>query len=137
MVVVYDGINSVISGSVLWVPLKRLDVIDLSWSQTFPIKFIGIVLAVIVWGAFEAFNSIFIAENINRLFKGEVRGWLAPGPVIFAVLNGLVHLSVGQGLEGFLTGFLSGYMVTIISSLTGNAWGGIMIQILTNSTGRL
>jgi hypothetical protein len=48
-----------------------------------------------------------------------------------------VHLIVGQGLEGFVESFASGYAIAIIPAVTGNAWGGLLVQTLTNAVGRL
>lgn len=61
-------------------------------------------------------------------------GWLAPGG--FALFNGSIHCAIGQGIEGFLTSFASGYAIGVIPAVTDNAWGSAVFQTLTNSVGR-
>jgi len=70
-------------------------------------------------------------ERMNRL----IQRWLPPAA--FALFNGSVHLIVGQGFEGFVTSFASGYAIAVVPAVTGNAWGGSLVQTLTNAVGRL
>jgi hypothetical protein len=46
------------------------------------------------------------------------------------------HLIVGQGLEVVITSFVSGYAVAVVPAVTGNGWGGTLVQTLTNAVGR-
>jgi hypothetical protein len=55
----------------------------------------------------------------------------------FALFNGGIHLIVGQGIEGFITSFASGYAITVVPAVTENAWGGTLVQTLTNAVGSL
>lgn len=42
---------------------------------------------------------------------------------------------MGQGWPGFWTSALSGIFVGLAPALTGNAWGGVLVQVLTNACG--
>lgn len=42
---------------------------------------------------------------------------------------------VGQGFEGI--SFASGYAITGIPAITGNAWRGTLVQTLANAVGRI
>lgn len=44
-----------------------------------------------------------------------------------------IHLIVGRGMEGFLTRFASGYAIAVVPAVTGNAWGGSLVQTLMNA----
>ncbi|MFI5228330.1 MAG: hypothetical protein ACHQWU_04630 [Gemmatimonadales bacterium] len=61
----------------------------------------------------------------------------ADGVLAFALFNGAVHVIVGQGLEGFLSSFASGYAIAVIPSVTGNAYGALLVQTLTNAAGHV
>ena len=43
---------------------------------------------------------------------------------------------MGQGLEVVITNFVSGYAVAVVPAVTGNGWGGTLVQTLTNAVGK-
>jgi hypothetical protein len=88
-----------------------------------------------VWGFLEGFFGTYFARKVNLLLHRSGQGWFAPGVLAFALFNGVAHLIVGQGLEGFLTSFASGYAIAVIPAVTGKAWGGTLVQTLTNAVG--
>jgi hypothetical protein len=90
---------------------------------------------VLNWGFLEGFFGIYFSRKINVIVGHSGRGWLCPGVLAFALFNGIVHVLVGQGLEGFLDSFASGYAIAVIPAVTGNAWGGTFVQTLTNAVG--
>jgi hypothetical protein len=57
--------------------------------------------------------------------------------VAFALFNGLIHMTVGQGVEGFMFSFASGYAIAVIPAVTKNAWGSALVQTLTDAVGKL
>ncbi len=102
-----------------------------------PLGLVGLAVTVLTWGFLEGFFGIYFARKVNLILGYSGRGWFAPGALAFAVFNGGVHLIVGQGFEGFLTSFASGYAITVVPAITENSWGGTMVQTLTNAVGRL
>jgi hypothetical protein len=133
----YDAALSFYDHAVLWVPLCRQPAIRNALAAGFPLNLLEIIITVVIWGFLEGFFGIYFARKINILLGHSGRGWLAPGVVAFALFNGGVHLIVGQGLEGFITSFASGYAIAVVPAVARNAWGGTLVQVLTNAVGKL
>jgi hypothetical protein len=123
--------------ALLWIPLRRQPAIRMSLAAGFPLSLLGITLTLAVWGFLEGFFGIYFARKVNLLLNHSGQGWFAPGVLAFAFFNGAVHLIVGQGAEGFITSFASGYAIAVVPALTGNAWGGTLVQTLTNAVGKV
>jgi hypothetical protein len=121
LAMIYNAGMSWHAGAVLWIPL------GLS----------GLAATVAAWGFFEAFFGVFFVRNLNQALGHDGRGWLSPGALGFALFNGLIHLTVGQGFEGFVTSFASGYAIGVVPAVTTNAWGSALVQTLTNAVGKL
>ncbi|HEY2392861.1 MAG TPA: hypothetical protein VGK22_16920, partial [Candidatus Angelobacter sp.] len=124
-------------GALLWIPLRNQPSVHNSLSLGFPLSIIGLASVVFAWGFVEGFFGIYFSRKVNLAFGHSSTGWLAPGVLAFALFNGVVHLFVGQSLEGFITSFASGYAIAVIPAVTGNAWGGTLVQTLTNAVGHL
>ena len=137
LAVLYDAAMSFYAHAVLWIPLRRQPAIRIALAAGFPLNLLGIVITVATWGFLEGFFGIYFARKINTLLGHSGRGWLAPGVLAFALFNGGVHLIVGQGLEGFITSFASGYAIAVVPAVVENAWGGTFVQALTNAVGNL
>ena len=101
-----------------------------------PLSLLGICLTVVTWGFLEGFFGIYLARKVNALTRHSGKGWFTPGVLAFALFNGGVHVLVGQGPEGFITSFASGYAIAVVPAVTGNAWGGTLVQALTNAVGK-
>jgi hypothetical protein len=121
----------------MWIPLQRQPAVRMSVAAGFPLGAAGLIVTVFTWGFLEGFFGIYFARKVNMMLGHSGCGWLAPGVLAFAIFNGGIHLLVGQGLEGFLTSSASGYAIAVIPAVTGNAWGGTLVQSLTNAVGRL
>jgi hypothetical protein len=135
--ILYDLGLSLSSHSLDWVPLIRQPATRIALASGPLFAPFGISLVVLVWGFLEGFFGIYLSQKVNIMAGHPGRGWLAPGVLAFALFNGGVHLLVGQGLEGFITSFASGYAITVVPAVTGNAWGGALVQMLTNAAGPL
>jgi len=109
----------------------------MSLAAGYPLSLVGLAVTVLTWGFLEGFFGIYFAQKVNTALGHRGCGWFAPGTVAFALFNGVVHVLVGQGFQGFMTSFASGYAITVVPAITRNAWGGTLVQILTNSVGRL
>jgi len=137
LAVIYDLASSWNRGALLWIPLGRHTGIRMSLAAGLPWSFVGIAIAIAIWGFMEAFFGIFFARKLNLALGSSGRGWLSPGALGFALFNGIIHLALGQGIEGFAFSFASGYAIAVIPAVTGNAWGGALVQTLTNAVGKL
>lgn len=133
----YDMALSWHTAALLWVPLSRQSAVRTSLGIEFPMSIVALTVVLFVWGFTEGFFGIYFAKKVNLVLGHSGAGWCTPGVFAFALFNGVVHLLIGQGLEGFITSFASGYAITMIPAVTGNAWGGILVQTLTNAVGRL
>lgn len=134
---IYDLAMSWHAGALLWIPLRRQPAVRMSLAVGFPLSLVGLAVTVASWGFFEAFFGVFFARKLNRTFGHDGRGWLSPGAVGFALFNGLIHLTVHQGIAGFIGSFASGYAIAVIPGVTENAWGSALFQTLTNAVGKL
>jgi hypothetical protein len=133
----YDLAMSWHANALLWIPLRRQPAVRLSLGVGFPLSLVGLAVTVAAWGFFEGFFGVFFARKLDQAFSQNGRGWLSPGAVGFALFNGLIHLTVHQGISGFIASFASGYAIAVIPGVTRNAWGGALFQTLTNAVGKL
>lgn len=132
----YDGGISWSHGALLWIPLRRQPAVRMSLAAPFPFSILGLSTTIFVWGWLEGAFGVYFAKKVSEALGRNGVGWFAPGVIAFALFNGLVHLIVGQGLEGFLTSFASGYAIAVIPAVTRNAWGSTLVQTLTNAVGQ-
>ena len=137
LVAAYDLALSFRAGAWVWVPLRHHTAVRMSLAAGFPASLVGLAATIAAWGWLEAFFGVFFAKRVNQMLGHSGNGWLAPGALGFALFNGLLHLTIGQGIEGFLTSFASGYAIGVIPAIADNAWGSAFFQTLTNSVGRL
>ena len=133
----YDLALSWHAGAWIWVPLRRHTAMRMALATGFPWSLVGLAATIAAWGLLEAFFGVFFAKRVNQMLGHGGKGWLAPGALGFALFNGLLHFAVGQGIEGFVTSFGSGYAIGVIPAIADNAWGSAVFQTLTNSVGRL
>jgi hypothetical protein len=134
---IYDLALSWHASALQWVPLRRQPAVRMSLAAGFPLYVLGLAVTVVVWGFFEGFFGVFFARKLNQALGNAGRSWLSPGALGFALFNGLIHLAIGQGIQGFVFSFASGYAIAVIPAVTGNAWGGTLVQTLTNAVGKL
>jgi hypothetical protein len=133
----YDLAMSWHAGALLWIPMRRQPAVRMSLAVGFPQCLAGLVITVLAWGFFEGFFGVFFAKKVNLTFGHSGYGWLAPGVLGFALFNGLIHFSAGQGVQGFGTSFASGYAIAVIPAVTRNSWGSPLVQTLTDAIGKL
>ena len=124
------------AGAPLWIPLRRHSAMRMSLAAGLPTSIAGVVVTVAVWGLAESVFGVFFARKLDQSLGRRGRGWLSMGALGFAVFNGSIHLAIGQGLDGFLTSFASGYAIAVIPAVTQNAWGSAVFQTLTNAVGK-
>ncbi len=132
----YDVVLSFHAAAWLWVPLRRHTAVRIALAAGFPLSLVGLAATIAAWGLLEAFFGVFFAKKVNQILGHSGNGWLAPGALGFGLFNGLLHFAIGQGIEGFVTSFGSGYAIGVIPAIIDNAWGSAVFQTLTNSVGR-
>jgi hypothetical protein len=125
------------AGALLWIPLRRHSATRMALAAGLPASVVGLAVTVAVWGFVESFFGVFFSRKLNEALGRNGRGWLSTGALGFAFFNGLIHFAIGQGFQGFITSFASGYAIAVIPALTENAWGSVVVQVLTNAVGRL
>ncbi len=135
--IVYDLAASWHAGALLWIPFRKHSAIRMALATGFPLSIVGISLTILVWGFFESFFGVFFARKLDCVFGNRRQEWFSPGALGFALFNGLIHLAIGQGFQGFAFSFASGYAIAVIPAVTGNAWGSALVQTLTNAVGRM
>jgi hypothetical protein len=133
--VIYDASVSVGIGELAWAPFSRHHVFRLAGALASPWNIIATVSVVIVWGILEGFFAVYYAAKVQSALgpPGNVR-WA--GALAFGTFNALTHLIVGQRGGAIASSFLSGVLIPAVPALTGNAWGGVLVQVLTNAVGR-
>lgn len=125
------------AGGLLWIPLRRHSATRMSLAAGLPASVAGLAVTVAVWGFVEGFFGVFFSRKLNESLGRSGRGWLSAGALGFAIFNGLIHFAIGQGFQGFVTSFASGYAIAVIPAVSENAWGSFLVQVLTNAVGRL
>jgi hypothetical protein len=133
----YDLAMSWRAGALLWVPLRRHSATRMSLAAGLPTSIVGLAVTVAAWGFAESFFAVFFSRKLNEALGRSGRGWLSAGTLGFAFFNGLIHYAIGQGFEGFMTSFASGYAIAVIPAVTENAWGSALVQIFTDAVGSL
>jgi hypothetical protein len=133
---IYNLAMSWHTGALLWIPLRRHSATRMSLAAGLPTSIVGLAVTVAVWGFVEGFFGVFFSRKLNEALGRSGRGWFSAGALGFAFFNGFIHFAIGQGFEGFVTSFASGYAIAVIPAVTKNAWGSALVQILTNSVGR-
>jgi hypothetical protein len=123
-------------GVPVWIPLRRHSAMRMALNSGAATSVAGLAIIVAIWGFVESFFGVFFATKLNESLGRPRRGWFAAGTLGFALFNGSIHFAIGQGLEGFLTSFASGYVIAVIPAVTQSAWGSAVFQTLTNAVGR-
>jgi hypothetical protein len=133
---IYNLAMSWRGGALLWIPLYRHSATRMSLAAGLPTSVVGLVVTVAVWGVAEGFFGVFFSKKLNEALGRSGRGWLSAGALGFAFFNGSIHFAIGQGVDGFVTSFASGYAIAVIPAVAANAWGSALVQTLTNAAGR-
>ena len=111
---IYDLAMSWHANALLWIPMRRQPAVRMSVEVGLPLSLVGLAVTVAAWGFFEGFFGVFFAKKLNQAFGHHGPGCLSPGTVGFALFNGLIHLTVHQGISGFIGSFASGYAIAVI-----------------------
>ena len=98
-------------------------------ASSFPTNILGFLLIGLIWGFWEGFNYVVIANKINCRYPSH-HTWLDYGAftcaLICLIIHGMIGLSIHAILES-LSVFILIYGMLVIQKKTGNAWGCIFI----------
>ncbi|WP_167958400.1 hypothetical protein [Anaerosporobacter faecicola] len=90
----------------------------------FPLSIFGILLIAIVWGFFEAFNYVVIADKINMRYPTKCF-WINYGAIVCTMMCLLFHpmnMSL-WGIVEIITTIIAIYGMLLVKIKTQNAWG--------------
>jgi hypothetical protein len=132
MAALYDACVSVARTEVAWIPFGRHGVMRLALSLSVPSKPIAVAAVVLAWGILEGFFAMYFAVKAHAAIGAPGRAPWA-GALAFGVFNAIVHAVLGQGVGSVASSFASGVLIPGVLVLTGNAWGGTLVQVLTNA----
>lgn len=98
-------------------------------TSPFPTNVLGFLLTALVWGFWEGFNYVVIANKINCRFPSH-QTWLDYGALTCALICLMIHGMISLHLHAILEAlsvFILIYGMLVIQKRTGNAWGCIFI----------
>ena len=98
-------------------------------ASSFPTNILGFLLIGLIWGFWEGFNYVIIANKINCRYPSH-HTWLDYGAFTCALICLIIHGMIGLSLHAILESlsvFILIYGMLVIQKKTGNAWGCIFI----------
>jgi hypothetical protein len=131
-IIPYIAFVYIIKGAVTYCPFQTVYTTKEILSSSFPTNALGMSITAVIWGFFEGFNYVVIADKINALYPPKKK-WMNWGAIICAIMCVLIHGAVGVSAEGFLETIAVIciiYGMLIVKEYTGNAWGVAMIFVL-------
>ena len=131
----YDASVSVARSELASDPFGRHGVMRLGLSLAWPWGLLATAAVVLVWGVLEGFFAIYFAVKAQAAVGAPGRAPWA-GALAFGAYNALVHAALGQsaGIRRVELRVRSPEIPAVLA-LTGNAWGGTLVQVLTNAVG--
>ena len=99
-------------------------------ASPFPNNFLGYLLISLIWGFWEGFNYVLIAQIINLRYPQKEKGLWNLGALVCALICLLIHGMIGLDSSSLLqaaTVFILIYGMLQVQRRTGNSWGCILI----------
>lgn len=116
------------SEEITYFPLQNVNFTKPVLAAGFPVNVAGMLLIILVWGFFEGFSYVVMADRINRLLppKNLLLDW---GAIFCGIFCLVLHILVGQSysIMSAVTEFLVIYGMLVGCRYTGNAWGCVML----------
>lgn len=112
-----------------YLPFQSILIAKEILTSPFPTNVLGILFTALVWGFWEGFNYVVIANKINCRFPSH-HTWLDYGALTCALICLMIHGMINFHLHAILEAlsvFILIYGMLIIQKITGNAWGCIFI----------
>lgn len=112
-----------------YLPFQSILIAKEILTSPFPTNVLGFLFTALVWGFWEGFNYVVIANKINCRYPSH-HTWPDYGAftcaLICLIIHGMLGLSIHAILES-LSVFILIYGMLVIQKKTGNAWGCIFI----------
>lgn len=113
---------------ITYFPLQNVNFTKPLLASDFPINVIGMLIVIIVWGFFEGFSYVVMADRISKVFspKNLFLNW---GAIICGIFCLVIHVLVGQSysIVGAIVEFTLIYGMLVVYHYTENAWGCVLI----------
>ena len=112
-----------------YLPFQSILIAKEILTSPFPTNVLGFLFTALVWGFWEGFNYVVIANKINCRFPSH-HTWLDYGALTCALICLMIHGMINFHLHAILEAlsvFILIYGMLIIQKITGNAWGCIFI----------
>lgn len=126
---VYRAATGTLTG---YMPFRQVNMTAELLGSGFPRNVLGMGIVAVVWGFFEGFNYAVISDKINKLYPSKSI-WLNWGAILCGIFCLLIHGMVGvtpDALVEAATVFFIIYWMLVVKSLTGNAWGTVLLFVL-------
>ena len=115
-----------------YLPLQSIQLTKEVMSQSFPSNILAYLFICLIWGFWEGFNYVIIAEKIRIRFPSPYI-WLDSGAITCAIFCLLIHGIIGFDIYTLfesLTVFILIYGMLAIQKHNKNAWGCVMLFLL-------
>ncbi|MFS9153192.1 hypothetical protein QM855_09965 [Streptococcus infantis] len=112
-----------------YLPFQSIPIAKEILTSPFPTNVLGFLLTAFVWGFWEGFNYVVIANKINCRFPSH-QTCLDYGALTCALICLMIHGMISFHLHAILEAlsvFILIYGMLVIQKRTGNAWGCIFI----------
>lgn len=112
-----------------YLPFQSILIAKEILTSPFPTNVLGFLFTALVWGFWEGFNYVVIANKINCRFPSH-QTWLDYGALTCALICLMIHGMIGLSIHAILESlsvFILIYGMLVIQKKTGNAWGCIFI----------
>lgn len=115
-----------------YLPLQSIQLTKEVMSQSFPSNILAYLFICLIWGFWEGFNYVVIAEKIRIRFPSPY-SWLDSGAITCAIFCLLIHGIIGFDIYTLfesLTVFILIYGMLAIQKHNKNSWGYVMLFLL-------
>lgn len=115
-----------------YLPLQSIQLTKEVMSQSFPSNILAYLFICLIWGFWEGFNYVVIAEKIRIRFPSPY-SWLDSGAITCAIFCLLIHGIIGFDIYTLfesLTVFILIYGMLAIQKHNKNSWGCVMLFLL-------
>ena len=115
-----------------YLPLQSIQLTKEVMIQSFPSNILAYLFICLIWGFWEGFNYVVIAEKIRIRFPSPYI-WLDSGAITCAIFCLLIHGIIGFDIYTLfeaLTVFILIYGMLAIQKHNKNSWGCVMLFLL-------
>ena len=115
-----------------YLPFQSIPLTQEVLASSFPINILGYLFISLIWGFWEGFNYVVIANKINCRYPSQLKG-IDLGAFVCALICLLIHVMFGldpTSLFEAVTVFILIYGMLVIQRKNENAWSCVLIFFL-------